>query len=166
MVMKKKVPKKEFVKLSLFGGAKEASTREKRAVIQKDVGPKAKGPMPYFGAKQGKYAYARHETPVPPGGQAIPPQYGTPQYNAPVQTPAQPAPSSNMGVWITGIIIFFVIIYVLMTMSDGGGGGYCQTTCDGYAISVAPGCDCPAGSRYYNTITSGDCIGCKQCICG
>lgn len=170
MAVKRGAPKKpEIIRLSLFGGAKEASKREKRAVIQKDVGPKAKGKMPYFGAKHGKYAYARGETPVPPGGQSIPPKYGTPEYaqpQTPVQASTPPSSGSNMGVWITGVIIFFVIIYVLVTMSDGGGGGYCQTTCDGYSISVSPGCDCPAGSRYYNTITNGDCIGCKQCICG
>ncbi len=160
--------KPEVVRLSLFSPPAEKPTRQKRAVVPKDVGPKAKGKLPYYKENPPKYAYARHETPVPPGAQRIPPQYGEPQYNAPAQTPAQPPSSgSNMGIWITGVIIFFVIIFVLLTMDDGGGGfSSCQTTCDGYSISVAPGCDCPSGSRYYNTITNGPCIGCKQCICG
>lgn len=165
---KPKAAKPEITRLSLFSPPQEETpAAQKRAVIQKDIGPKAKGPLPHFGAKHPEHAYARGETPVPPSGQEIPPQYGTPEpAQAPIPEAAPPSSGSGMGIFITGFIIFITIFFVLLTMNDDNGGGYCQTTCDGYSISVAPGCDCPTGSRYYDTITNGPCVGCKQCICG
>ena len=167
-----KVKEPEVIRLSLFGRPEEAQEpRQKRAVVPKDVGPRAERKMPYYGERHPKYAYARGETPVPPGGQQIPPQYGTPEpAQPPAQVPAQPSSGAGTGLVITGIIIFIVIIYVPLTMDDGGGGlGSCQTSCGpgDYEVTVAPQCSCPAGSRYYNTISNPPSMaGYKQCICG
>lgn len=50
---------------------------------------------------------------------------------------------------------------------NGGSGGTsgCPTICDAAAITVAPQCECPPDSTYYDTITGSTCTGCKQCIC-
>jgi len=167
--MKKKQSKKEqkpeVIKLSLFGKPEETQ-HKKRAVIQKDVGPKAEGPLPYFGEKHPKYAYAQHETPVPPGSQQIPPQYGEPVQPTVSET-APPTSSPGMGLFITGFIIFITIIFVLLTMNDDNGSGFsnCPTRCDGAAIIIDPECSCPSDSKYHSTISNKQCIGCKQCVC-
>lgn len=56
------------------------------------------------------------------------------------------------------------------TGGDNGNGGSgdtsgCPTFCDSAAITVAPMCECPPDSTYYDTITGSTCTGCKQCVC-
>lgn len=159
----KKKQKEEPIKLSLFGKPEE---RQKRIVIQKDVSPKAEGKLPYFKENPPKYAYAQHETIIPPGNQQIPPQYGESQ---PVQVsiPSTTPPSSGSGtiLIIIGIFIFITIIYALANINDGGGFSNCPTRCDGTAIIIDKDCSCPSDSRYHSTITNKQCIGCKQCVC-
>lgn len=160
---KNKQKKPEVIQLKLFGKPED----KKRGVIQKDVGPKAKGKLPYFKENSPKYAYAQNETIIPPGNQQIPAQYGEPAQEAiPEVVQSTQSSGSNTVLIMLGIFIFITIIYALMNINDGGGGfSSCPTSCDGAAIIIEPECSCPSDSRYHSTITNKQCIGCKQCVC-
>ena len=112
---------------------------------------KAPEKMPYFRDNQPKYEPAKP----------------TPQQ----QVPIQPKPAGNflLTLFIIIIAIFFVfVLWKIMSLDDGGGGGGggqglsgCPVSCNGLAITIAPQCSCPPGSRYRDTISGGY----KQCIC-
>ena len=59
-----------------------------------------------------------------------------------------------------------VVFGLLLALFLGGGGdgdqpNGCPTICDARAITIAPVCNCPPDSHYYDTIQGGF----KQCIC-
>jgi hypothetical protein len=62
------------------------------------------------------------------------------------------------------------ILPALVPSGDGSTGVNCLTSCEGYAVVQAPGCDCPSDSYLspttpyaYNNQKCKN--GCKQCIC-
>ena len=70
------------------------------------------------------------------------------------------------------IVVFHLISYVLPDIVPEGptGNGNCITSCEGFAIVQAPGCDCPSDSYLSPTTpyayNNAECKnGCKQCIC-
>jgi len=81
---------------------------------------------------------------------------------------------------VLAIIAILVLIVLYNIISDilpdfgglpgGGGGGNCLTTCSGFAVVQAPGCDCPPKSHISPTTPyayngPGCEKGCRQCIC-
>ncbi len=123
----------------------------KRAVITKER-PDLKAPkrLPYY--------------------KESPPRYEQPQTPLQETAPAQPTVDNITGVAIAigiAFVIFFFVIIIVFSDDNGGGGSIsgCPTVCEGYAITIAPQCSCPAGSRYYNTITGQKAQGYKQCVC-
>lgn len=93
----------------------------------------------------------------------------------------KPGYKSKQSFWVFIIIIILIIIGIIFVrdlitfitndfgVNFGGSANYgvsCQTICNGYSITVAPNCNCPPGSTYYNTITNPpELSGYKQCIC-
>jgi len=73
-------------------------------------------------------------------------------------------------------VAYHFISYIAPVFTSGGGGGgggggtNCLTTCSGFAVVQAPGCDCPPHSHISPTTpiayNNNNCkAGCKQCIC-
>lgn len=95
-----------------------------------------------------------------------------------VQQPQQPQQPVG-GLWRAMIIIILIILAIIFLsnilpniLPDFGtlGGSNCITTCTGYAVVQAPGCDCPPNSYLSPTTPyaykgAGCEKGCKQCIC-
>lgn len=118
------------------------------------------------------------------------PQKGNPkpQYRPGFGPQGEKTPTPNLEGQVWWIVIVIIILVILgafflfdviklvsddFGLNDGGSSGgssggstACPTYCDGPSITVAPGCSCPAGSRYYNTITNPPSMyGHKQCLC-
>lgn len=116
-------------------------------------------------------------------GQAVQAQ---PQRGWTAQPAQNPAPQQNQQLpvpsWWRAIVLIIIVILVLIVVYHfiltlmptlgqgnvgGDGGSGCLTTCEGSGIVIAPNCNCPPGSTYYNTITNPPSMsGYKQCICG
>ena len=117
---------------------------------------------PQTAQRQGSYGYA----PAQPAQQPV---------QQPVQQPQQGIP----GWWMTVVIVilaifafifFFNLAKAILPNIGTGVGSNCITSCEGYVVVQAPGCDCPSGSHLSPTTpyayNNAECKGgCKQCIC-
>lgn len=151
--------------------------------------PVRPGEKPQYNPRYGRQGKPQKKQPIP----AQPKRGWTAQQPVqpvqPIQQPQQPAQPQQIqqprqtvgGLWRAMILIILIILVIIFLINlfstigkdlgpGGPSGGNCLTTCEGYAVVQAPGCDCPPNSYLspttpYAYLPPGCEKGCKQCIC-